>query len=405
MIRLQAPTPIPEKLKKDCITSFRSILQRQDLGFWQLPKRNHLSPAINEATKRMHANGNKLLLFGIGGSSLGPQFLCDLYSHNPGQIGICDNVDPVFLDRVWQSPDQWKTGSIVIISKSGNTIETLATLQRFHEFVHHRVPDWHQRALVVTEPKANPLSDWAKSKNVPVLEFPVDVGGRFSVLSPVGMLFACFLGQSLEEFSSGAAWALEQEDLITDLMGQTLLSFERGEWITLFWNYCSLFRYFGPWLVQLWSESLGKKLDLEGKPAPRASTPMAAIGATDQHSMLQQVMEGYKDKLVVMQTVNSLSQLGSLGDDVQIPSLRFLKGQSLGKLLCAEARSTADALRSQGVHVLELQIEDLSPRSMGALLMMWELVVAGLGSSLGIDAFNQPGVELGKRLALKILQH
>lgn len=380
------------------------ILENDKLGFWQLPDRKELTQKSNEFGQALRKNGDRALLFGIGGSSLGPQFLCDLYGKYFGQVGVCDNVDPVYLEKIWQSPEQWKSGSIVITSKSGSTIETLAGVQKFHEFMKGAAPDWHKRALVISEPKKNALTEWAHAKKIPIAEFPVDVGGRFSVLTPVGMVFASFLGQKPEEFMTGAAWALKQDKMIAGLIAQSRSSFERQEWITLFWSYSSMLKGFGAWMTQLWAESLGKKVTIEGQPAPRVSTPMWATGATDQHSLLQQVMEGHRDKWVVIHKIKSLEKMGAIQGELEMPSVSMLKAKSLGRLLAAEASATAEALRSEGVSVMEVEMDDLSPTTIGALLMMWEWVVAGLGSSLRINPFDQPGVELGKRLAIKNLE-
>lgn len=403
MIKVFSKAVASDLSKGQALKAAQSILENDKIGFWQLPERRQLTQKAHEFGRALRKNGPRALLFGIGGSSLGPQFLCDLYGEL-GQVGVCDNVDPVYLEKLWGSPEQWKTGSVVITSKSGSTIETLAGVQRFHEFVKQAAPDWQKRALVISEPTRNPLTEWAHLRKVPVAEFPLDVGGRFSILSPVGMVFASFVGKNPEEFQTGAAWALKQEKMVAELIVQSRLSFERQEWITLFWSYSSMLKGFGAWMTQLWAESLGKKVTVDGEPAPRVSTPMWAIGATDQHSMLQQVMEGHRDKWVVIHKIKSLEVMGAIQGELEIPSLQVMKTKSLGRLLSAEASATAEALRSEGVSVMEVEMDDLSPKTIGALLMTWEWVVAGLGSSLRINPFDQPGVELGKRLALKILE-
>lgn len=404
MIKFFAPQVPSEMTKSQSLLAARSILENDKLGFWQLPDRHDLIVKATEFGHALRKNGPRALLFGIGGSSLGPQFLCDLYGESVGQVGVCDNVDPLYLEKLWGSPEQWKSGSTIITSKSGSTIETLAAVQRFHEYVKGFAPDWQRRALVISEPTKNPLTEWAHSRKIPIAEFPIDVGGRFSVLSPVGMVFAAFLGKKPEDFMTGARWALQQEKTVGDLIAHCRSSFERQEWITLFWCYSSMLKGFGAWMTQLWAESLGKRVTTDGHPAPRVSTPMWAIGATDQHSLLQQVMEGQRDKWVVIHKIKSLEKLGVIHGELEIPSLHMLKTKSLGRLLTAEAVATVEALRSESVSVMEIELDDLSPQTIGALLMLWEWVVAGLGSSLKINPFDQPGVELGKRLALKILE-
>lgn len=390
-------------LKTQALASAKAVVEDGKLGFWQLPKRPKLIEESMEAGAWLRRHGPGLFLFGIGGSSLGPQLINELYGKKEDGVAICDNVDPDYLDRMFESPDKWKTGSILIISKSGGTLETLAGVQRFHALMGHQ-KDWMKRALVITEAKPSPLRDWATANQVRAIDFPQDVGGRFSVLSPVGMVVASYLGQDVKEFMAGGQWAVEADDLVAETMAQFLLSFHRQEWVTSFWTYSSMLRSLGPWLVQLWAESLAKARTVDGEPGPRVSTPVACLGASDQHSVIQQVMEGYKDKFVVIHRVISNSKQGPLGEEILFKGTDYLKGQSLGSLLHAEANATAVALRTQDIHVLEFDLADLSPRSVGALLMFWERVVAGLGIRLRINPFDQPGVELGKRLAIEYLQ-
>lgn len=404
MIKILRATPkVSPELYKKAESGLKEVLSDTSFGFWQVPSRTALIAEIQFQAQRLQKWKGPLFLFGVGGSSLGPQLLGDIYSTPERQLIICDNLDPMMLTRQWGSPESLRESSFVFISKSGGTIETLVALQKLHELLSPTDANWFARALVISEDKKNPLTDWSFERKVPVLPMPMDVGGRFSVLTSVGMLPASYLGQDITQFHKGANWVLKQEDLAKELVAQSLASFERGEWVTLFWSYSSLLRYFNAWMTQLWSESLAKKVDKKGAAAPRVSTPWTAVGATDQHSLLQLVMEGYKDKMVFLLQVKDLKHQMPFETNILFPQLQFLKGQTLGGILSAEGKAIGQALAQVQVPLVEIEMQDLSAESMGALLMLWQMVVAGLGASLGINPFDQPGVELGKRLALEIL--
>lgn len=401
---LSRPSEVSAAALADSQKYLQAVLRRGELGFVQLPERGELREACRVEAARLRSVSKRLFFFGIGGSSLGPQLLADVYAA-PGQVTIIDNPDPHFVRRALGEASTWADAAFVFVSKSGTTLETLSGLQYVHDQLQSRDPKWTERALVVTETKASPLMNWAKTQGVRQVEVPLDVGGRFSVLSPVGMILAEYVGKSAAEFHEGAAWAAKQEKLIAELTAQALASWKRDEWITQLWTYSSSLRNLAAWTVQLWAESLGKAKDRQGGTPPRASTPVAALGANDQHSILQQVMEGPRDKWVLIHRV------ADFGGDLQLsakslfPELAEIGGQKLGDILNIEARATAEALRRQGVSVLELELQDLQPRTLGAVLQTWMLVVASLGEAMDINAFDQPGVELGKRLAKGILKN
>lgn len=388
---------------EECRAHLATVMRRTELGFLALPERAGLREACRAQALRLREKSKRLFFFGIGGSSLGPQFLADVFAQS-GQVVIIDNPDPHFVRKSLGPSSTWADAAFVFVSKSGTTLETLSTLQFVSDELTAKDPRWLERALVVTESKPSPLMNWATVNKVQQIDVPLDVGGRFSVLSPVGMFLTEYLGQSSEEFHDGARWALAKESLVAELAAQSLASWKREEWITQIWTYSSSLRNLAAWTVQLWAESLGKAKDRKGQTPPRVSSPVAALGANDQHSILQQVMEGTHDKWVV------IHRLASFGTDVKLsptslfPELSEIGGKTLGEILNIEARATAEALRHQGVSVLEIELQDLSPRTIGAILMTWMLVVATLGEALDINAFDQPGVELGKRLAKGILK-
>jgi glucose-6-phosphate isomerase len=387
-----------------CQAALETVLGRRDIGFHQIPQRENLWKAAKEEGQRQAQFSDDLVVVGIGGSSLGPKALYEIFEDpkSTKKIHFCDNVDAREFDRLFQrlgNPDKtcW-----VFISKSGSTIETLVAadlIQQFYQGVKKKL-----KAVVISEKKSNPLTDWAQQNSYPCLEIPLDVGGRFSVLTAVGMFPMAFLGLAIDEFQIGARRALQDKSLIVNLMAQVQQSFQRSEWISFFWFYNSCYVNFGRWLQQLWAESLAKTQDRQGKPSHRVSTPMWGIGSTDQHSLLQQLMDGAKDKFILFSRFSNIEAKGICVEKSQFQGQIFFDGRSMGELIAAQAQGTREALNESRASTLTLQIEDLSPQSLGFQIMTWQLVVAGLGERLDLNAFDQPGVELGKRLAKRILQ-
>lgn len=386
------------------------VLSRKDLGFHQVPSRDELWQEIHQAVSKIKDDVVDMVVVGIGGSSLGPKALYEVFE-SPTQnrkIYFCDNVDRIEFERTLARLRDLDKTIWVFTSKSGSTIETLVAADFIHQV--YREKKKTLQAMAVTEKRKNPLFDWAQAKNFPILEIPQDVGGRFSVLTAVGMLPMAFLfadkksTQNIEQFRVGAQEALKDSANITQITAQFLASFARQEWISFFWFYSSQYAYFGRWLQQLWAESLAKSQNRQGAAPPRVSTPMWALGSCDQHSLLQQVMEGDRDKFVVFTSVQQIEKDDCLLQETQFTSQQFFLKHSMGQLIKAQVEGTRQALNHQKVSTMQLSIRDLSCHSFGYQMMFWQLVVATLGECLDINAFDQPGVELGKRLAREILQ-
>jgi glucose-6-phosphate isomerase len=385
----------------------KALKARNDLGFFQVIEREHLWTTSENRGREIRKSFHTLAVLGMGGSSLGGRALLQSLKkwNSIHQVEFVDNVDS---DRFWKwlkSHNEPQGIHWLIISKSGNTIETLTMADFIDQYLRLKgLKGLKFVSTVVSETGSNPLMRWALKENVPTLEIPQDVGGRFSVLTPVGLLPAAFYGLDLGALREGAKWAFDQEELIAQLTAQSLLSFKREEWITLFWAYADGLRDFGLWIQQLWAESLGKAKNRKGAAAPRASTPIPAIGSSDQHSILQQVMEGAKDKftwfLRVSQCENDSTTLERSLFDCQ----DLMQGKSMGQLFSAMASATQKAMTQEGINTLTLTTDELNERSVGAAFMLFEMVVGAVGESMNINAFDQPGVELGKRLARGILE-
>jgi glucose-6-phosphate isomerase len=396
----------PESIDKAVVAKLRElwpqVTKSRGAGFVRAIQDDKLWESIEQ---RLEGVGriNKVLVLGIGGSSLGTQVISECFSStSDGNIFFLEAVDRYKWDLLRNSGD-WRDRHIVIISKSGGTLETLAWVERLAQADKTWIKS--DKVTVIASPGTGALQKWAAKESIPILEIPEDVGGRFSVLSPVGMFPAGLLGLSRFEFREGARWSLNNVDLAAQLAAVILDGWKKDYWVTQLWTYSEALKTFGQWWQQLWSESLAKKIDRAGKPASRVSTPLSCIGPRDQHSLLQQLMEGYRDKQVLLTRVKSVEAAGENFRAQIFPEMPFYgKNISLGGVLGAEAQAFEQALIEAKVPHSCLELQTLNEQTLGALFMTWQMVIALLGEYLDIDAFNQPGVELGKRHAEKILR-
>jgi glucose-6-phosphate isomerase len=348
-------------------------------------------------------------VLGIGGSSLGAQAVIEALAPQDlenKKVLFFDNVDAKsFFRKIHGLKDVSRT-LWVLVSKSGGTVETLAQADFLEQFLWEKHSlHLHQKSVVVTEFKSSPLRNWAQTHKVAQLEVPLSVGGRFSVLTPVGTFLFHLLGLNVAQMLKGAESAIAQREELSKTISQFAMSLSRQESTTYFLSYCDDLKYWGQWLQQLWAESLGKKVTNDGSTAPAMSVPYACRGATDQHSVLQQISEGTQKKMVCFLRVKESESFGPVLKEQILLTEDPLQGKNLGQLLSAEASAIQQALNEAGVATLTLQTEKLDEESLGYLLMTFQLAVATLGLMNNIDPFNQPGVERGKVLTRLILSN
>jgi glucose-6-phosphate isomerase len=262
----------------------------------------------------------------------------------------------------------------------------------------------------VTDPEKGSLRGLATEHGLKTLPIPSNVGGRFSVLTACGLLPMRLTGLDAKALLRGAramAKRCENPDLLQNPAGivaavhlQHMRLFDRN--IHVLMPYCDALKPIAAWFVQLWAESLGKRIDRSGRVVEVGPTPLPAVGATDQHAQVQLFIEGPKDKLVTFIAVDE-----PLGGDVTMPEsqgdLAYLSGHTMFELLDAERRGTALALARNGRPSLTVHLPRLDAEQLGALLFLFEAATAFAGELLDIDAFDQPGVEEGKRLAFGLL--
>jgi glucose-6-phosphate isomerase len=268
--------------------------------------------------------------------------------------------------------------------------------------------------VFTTDPTRGALREIAARDGVATLSVPPDVGGRFSVLSPVGLLPAALVGIDVAALLSGARHAVERA-AADDLRRNPAALYAALHWaadadlgarIHVLMPYTDRLREFAEWYRQLWAESLGKRVSREGQTVHTGPTPVAAVGATDQHSQVQLFMEGPFDKVITFAVVDDLNdalRIPPPPTDVPgagpLPSdLAYLSGHSLGALLRAEYEATATALARMGRMSCTLRLPRLDAESLGEAIMFYQLATGYAGVFYGVDPFDQPGVELGKKL-------
>jgi glucose-6-phosphate isomerase len=267
--------------------------------------------------------------------------------------------------------------------------------------------DWRKRVVVTTDPSNGPLRRLAEDERLVNFSIPPGVGGRFSVLTPVGLLPASFIGIELDELLAGAAsmdkWCRE-EDLEANPAAvyavlQYLAHVKKGKPISVMMPYGDGLREVADWYRQLLAESLGKKKDLQGRLVYVGPTPVKALGVTDQHSQLQLYLEGPYDKVITFLALGSFSHVLEIPQDASWgEETAYLEGKSLNELMDAERRATEFVLTKNKRSNCTIYLKELSARILGGLFYLLEVQIAFSGGLYGINPFDQPAVEEGKRI-------
>jgi len=403
----------------------RSRRQLGEYGFISLGEQAGTVAEIRRFADGVGQAFDHVLVLGIGGSALGTRALVsalrppawnelsdEAREYFP-RLTVLENVDPNTVTAALSRIDPRRV-LVNVVSKSGATAETLAQYLVVRHWLEAAVgPEAASHHLVfTTDPERGALRQIAGQEDIPAFEVPPGVGGRFSVLSAVGLLPAALVGIDIDGLLRGARRALRRGE------GDRLLDNPAALYSGLLWAadarlgarmhvlmpYSDRLREFTEWYRQLWAESLGKRVNRFGKDVWTGPTPLGAVGATDQHSQVQLFMEGPHDKVV------TFVRLEDHGGEVTIPprpglseDLAYLAGRSLAGLLLAEQEATAAALARSGRMTSTITLPRLDADVLGELLMFLQLATGYAGIWYGVDPFDQPGVELGKRLTFEAM--
>jgi glucose-6-phosphate isomerase len=391
------------------LVQLRAWRDAGSLPLLDLPGRRDDLDALKPVIHRYQEHFADVLVLGTGGSSLGGRALCARAAPHKGpRVHFLENVDPWRFGPVFDRIDLERTG-VIAVSKSGGTSETLmqflACLTRFRESVGEE--GIAHRFTIISEPTDNPLRRLANDFGIHGLDHDPNIGGRFSVLSLVGLLPAAIAGVDIGAVRDGASAVLESALAAKDprksapALGAAVsiaLAREKDIASTVFLAYADALHETALWFRQLWAESLGK----QGK----GTTPLNAVGTVDQHSQLQLWLDGPADKMFTVVTAPSQGQ-GDRTDPqmlLDIPELGWLSGRTVGDLLDAHARGTADALAARGRPVRAMRLDAMDEGSLGALMMHFMLETIVAAHILGVDPFDQPAVEEGKVRARRYME-
>jgi len=398
------------------------------LGWAKLPYENFQVKEILKMTSEVKNKFDTLLVLGIGGSALGnialQTALKDKFWNNLSKqqrkgylkLYVFDNVDPDTAKSLLKEIDLKKT-FINVISKAGDTAETLATFFIFYNELVKKVgpKKAKEHIIITTGPKTGFLRELV-NKGYSKYDFviPENVGGRFSVLSPVGLVSASLTGINIRKLLSGAKTMvdkykvletnvkpndmLENEAFIFALINYLL--YQKGKHICVMMPYSDRLYGFADWFRQLWAESLGKEKDNNGKTVNVGPTPIKALGVTDQHSQIQLYREGPYDKIVVFLSVEKF------GCELKISKFKeehYLCGHTLNELFKSEEKATIASLTQAKRPNLTITFPKIDEEHIGQFIYMLELATAYAGELFNIDAFNQPGVVLAKNYTYALL--
>lgn len=387
-----------------------SMVENGEVGFTKLVNKD--VGEIISFVKSQNGKYNDLIIAGIGGSSLGLEAIANaLLPENFNvytfaergylpRLWVADNVDPVKMNSILKKCNPEDT-ILIVITKSGSTVETISNFSIIYEWFKEKKVNEKEHIVLITDPKNGSLRKYADENKITAFSIEENVGGRFSVLSAVGLLPACMLGVDIKKLLEGASASLKNEKQFL-MLAALYYHFYQSRKINVLMPYSSGMQKFAQWYCQLWGESLGKRFDVNNNEVFAGSTPVAAIGAIDQHSQLQLYKEGPDDKIITFVEIKDHRFEMSI-EKPFYKDFDYLKGVELSKLLNTELYATELALLKSNRPNLKLIATVLDEYTLGYLFMMFKLVTAIVGLSLNINPFDQPGVEEGKKFAYGLL--
>ena len=417
------------------ILAAHGVLQQEraqkKYGFYDLYKESGAISQVRDTARRFLDFGyENLVVLGIGGSALGitalntalnpPYYNLQTRRGRKGhpRLFVMDNIDPLTFREMLRLCPPKKT-LYNAISKSGETAETISQLMIVTQTLEKKLGQEaiKDHLVVTTSPKApgapksllHPVADAYGLTSFPI---PLNVGGRFSVFSPVGLFPAAMLGMDLNAMVEGCA-AMDARCSRPDLGEnpayrraaiQYLMDTAKGKVMSVMMPYADALRDVADWYRQLWAESLGKRLSLDGEEVHAGQTPIKALGATDQHSQVQLYREGPNNKVFTVLEVGNFGKTLRIPDTLpQVEGLEYLRGKTMNKLMAAELRGTLDALKASQRPVMRVTLPRVDAYSVAQLLYMLEVETAMAGRLYNVNTFDQPGVEEGKKIARRLM--
>lgn len=384
---------------------FRAIKEECDLhevGYYHLPSSSQtLVDELESVCTQIDRRFNTIAIIGIGGSSLGIKAIERLLrpiTPNAKKLIYLENSDPVAVMQGLKQIDKFKT-LFIVISKSGGTVETLSIFKHLiHSF---ELPLDHSDQIYVISDEDSILSRFADEHHLRRFAIPANVGGRFSVLSAVGIVPLTLAGFDTKALLQGAQDYLERfwnrEENHTLEKAVYYVTHKDQFPMNVLFAYSDMFEEFGKWVVQLWGESLGKR-NLKGERV--GLTPISLIGSVDQHSFLQLIIEGPLNKTVTFMHIEHSEE------HLMIPELSlkhlektdFVNGHCFNELINAQCGATLESVLQSGVSVDEIAWHHVDEGTVGEMILYYEVLTSLSGALMEINTYNQPGVEIGKQI-------
>lgn len=411
-------------LDSKALRAHDSLIARPEMsddGFFGLPKRSDLLNSSKKLAKKLKGTYENVVVLGIGGSALGFRAVAEALlgkDHNLCPKGkpkffVMDYLEPNSIAKIFELAPA-KKSIYVAISKSGKTQETAAHLAYFGSKLEREIGKrgLEDRVVIISELEGeNPFQKIAERLRLRCLEIPPLVGGRFSVFSPVGLFPLALMGIDVDSLLRGAAkfnrLIENPEPEKNPALYYALIHYiyaQKGHNVTVFFLYDRSLESLGDWLVQLWAESLGKRFNRRQELVEVGLTPVRAIGPRDQHSILQLLVEGPFDKVITMIWAKEfLKDLKINMPTWQKKEFKYLSKKSFGEILLSEAQGTYLALTKSGKPTIKINPEIINAESLGYLMQFFMCATAYMAELWEINAFDQPGVQLGKDISKRLL--
>ena len=421
----EAADAIKAHTKKIASTRGKGWERWRDLAFD--PLRTEHTKAVRSIVKQCQGRFDTMMVLGIGGSALGNIALQG--SLNPAtwnllpaekrkgpRIFVIDNVDPAyfgaFLDFCDTQPGGLGTTLFNVVSKSGETAETAAQFMVIRDQLSKALgKDYGKNIVAVTDPAKGTMRQICEREGFTTLPVPDGVGGRFSVLSPVGLFSAAMCGIDIDALLTGAA-DIDKPCSNPDLLQNpaAMLAFllvelgtAKGKTNHVLMPYSNSLYFLADWYRQLWAESLGKQKDLKGETVYAGFTPIKALGTTDQHSQVQLYREGPNDKVLGLMEVAQFERDVDIPRGLGVEAIQYLEGKKMSELLNAEKRATEYALVESQRPNYTIKFPRIDAYHVGQFINLWQITTAYAGLLLNIDAYDQPAVELGKQATFGLM--
>jgi glucose-6-phosphate isomerase len=389
------------------LNAVRNEIKEGSSGYYELPINQYDLLEKIDSCKSDYAHFETVAIIGIGGSSLGTKAIHDAlkFRRISKELIFLESSDPLKLSIELKKIRLDRT-LFIVISKSGTTIETTSIFKYILSLLHVDNPALVANQLIFISDEGSPLHKLGVKSNVKTFTINKNVGGRFSVLSAVGLVPLAIAGYDVDHLLVGARRLYEDffidgydhHKLVRKAYNYSMKRFNITN--NVLFGYSSLLESFGNWYVQLWGESLGK---FDNKGNFQGLTPIGIVGPIDQHSFLQLIMEGPKDKSVTFIKVKNFFK------HVKIPeislenleSTNFVNGSSFEELINKQCDATLESLVGADVLVDIIELDELNEATLGYLIYYYELLTSLVGASFNINTYDQPGVEIGKKLLAK----